>query len=720
VFSSGKQIDIGITRAVCSYKKIQIWCPVQWRETLETREPDSFPRFEKFKIAVDQALLTPLPSLSNIHDYTVAYKAIQIVIAPAGSNEGETQYVEREDELWLISEEITIASVVANCNSSPYFELAHVLRDALGSVRNIPAFNLEDGSWIEAIRIANAYLSTKEGNGTEYERYNNRTLSYARSINFFRKKGISFPVIGRKARINERSSEASIVELAYGPLRKLGDVNAMRLVGEQLSLRYDPLLKRVRLHPTPDTLGNKVNGSLPIGYLYRLALRLLGTKRKAASQRPNMTALHDALMSIGALHDVEPFTIYESMRPPLRTRSLEVLRDVVIYDELFTVPQCDPRLIEDMLRHLLKGLITDSKAEELNWGLEDAIRLWRLILSLLPFNGAPMFIRRADLNALLSRHVSASVAEALLSTFILKRPNSTYGLPSDAAKADTCECALVEASNGLVWIAPLPFIGPAFFSRITEVIAANFPVANRKIGKNFEQRFFERMREAGIVCLRGEVGTPSSILGEVDLVLQSSNVVALFELKKKGLSEDTNAGNDLTLAADLARGVIHAVNQLGKLEALLLRTGKLKFLDGTELHLGDRQIIKVVVSLADHGGLHDSITFQNMLESLRGAVLSPLRELTSEQERCLVDANRALSLLQQRYEEFEKHKPAETKLLFGENAIFHNIYFIEYLLQKFQDPEEIISALLLGERMSNGTRDPFITHQFFAPKSTSK
>jgi hypothetical protein len=682
---------------------------------MKKKKTDSFPRFKLFREIAEIARQRPVPNGTYFLDHNVAYEEIKKIFEPKDLASENNIFSEREDQLGLIAVEITISSILTSTNLEFYFELAHTLRDAIRPLKTTPLFTLSDERWIEALRIALIYLENKDPQSTSPFKHSHRHITFAHAVRFFRRKNIHFPVVGDKAQIHQKSVTDMIVELVYRPLAALGDVGSMTAINAQLMGRYDLSLQRVRMHPTPDAMGRKMDRSLPFGYLYRLGIRTLGRRRDIVLPKRMLDSLTDALVSLAALYDVEPFSIYDFMFPPLRQRSLEVLRDVTTYDEIFTVPQCHPDLIEDILGHLFKNIFNRKLFKDIDWHLNDAVEFWKLLVQILPSNGSSLFIKNSELTQLLTQRIGSLAAEKLLAGFILQNPNSVYRLPTDAGTANTRECALAKATNDRVWIAPLPFIGPAFFSRLVTLCGRIDQSVHEQIGKNFEERLYERMQNIGISCRRGNIGTSKNILGEADLILETAETIALFELKKKGLSRSTNAGNDLQLAADLARGAIHAVNQLGKLEALLVETGKLMFVDGTELYRGERRIIKVVVSLADHGGLHDSAVFRNMLDSLRGAVLTGNRKLTIDQERSLVVANKELDTLQKHYLRFEELKEVGVLNSFSDNVIFHNIYFIEHLLKCIQDPEELISELLRGHRIITGTRDAFVDFALFQP-----
>ncbi|PRE40534.1 hypothetical protein C6P97_26405 [Burkholderia multivorans] len=290
-------------------------------------------------------------------------------------------------------------------------------------------------------------------------------------------------------------------------------------------------------------------------------------------------------------------------------------------------------------------------------------------------------------------------------------------LPGDAHSADTRECAIAQASADRYWIAPRPFLGPAFLSRLLSQLSARDRNLSNRVGRAFEERMFSRMMSLGIRCRRGDLGTKGAKLGDADLIIETDKFVALCEFKKKALTRVSNSGHDLQLAVDLSRGLINAVCQLAKQEIELLKTGQLKFVDGSRLILNGRRILKLVISLSDHGGLHDANTVRNMLRALQGATLTPRVNISSGQAAEMEEVNVALRLLATRSQEFSELVDADSEGDLYDGLLFHNVFFIEQLLMTERTADRLLAALTLGMRIVTGTRDPFFDRAALSPAS---
>lgn len=496
------------------------------------------------------------------------------------------------------------------------------------------------------------------------------------------------------------------------PFLALGDSVAMAYMDGWFAARFDPTLCRVRLHPMPDMMGRKLDRMLPCGHLYHTAIKALGRKRVRERRSATQASIADGAKHLAALYEVEPFTGYETLFPPYPERIFQLLVRVGLYDELFNIPQCNPARVERLLLGLFELVASPTVDAICRWRLHDAIAFWHLLRSFAPCSGASIFVKKSQLSSLLSQRVGPSACNALLEAFVVSNPNHNYRVPSDATHADSRECAIVEASSARYWIAPQPFLGPAFVARLISRYAKIDKHASSKIGVAFEEQMLRRMTELGIACRRADVGTKRAKAGDIDVIVETNEFVCLFELKKKGLTRRANAGNDAHLAIDLARGVVHGVNQLMRHELALLRDGCLPLRDGSVLSLKNRRVIKCVISLADYGGFHDGSILRNMLTSFRQVALSPKDSVGNKLTRGLEEANHELKILQMQCAEFDRLRRSDESGPF-DNLLFHNVFYLEHALLSAPTAESLLQELIGRYRVSTGSRDPIFDHELF-------
>lgn len=674
----------------------------------------AFPRFDEFRAAVDAvATRTPFPEGRYIF-YAETFEDMRRVFAGRPLEIPEARRPENDaivSELHAVRKEVVLSQILAGSSEEPYYSIAAIVMDAFRQSTLIPTVSASDDRWLEVLHIARTYLDRRDSRmGAEPSGIKAPAVTFAHAVRFFNAKGIKVPLVGDNVMIESGRAWAALAATVVVPMEALGDTRAMQYLNAWLSSRFDPVIERVHLHATPNDMGMKVERSLPCGHLYRVAIRTLGKNRNAGRRPATAEVIGDVAKHFAALYEVEPFTTHESTFPPYPHKIIEMLQKVVLFDELFSIPQCAPDPMERLLRDLLADACGTGFIGEYKWSFSDALELWSMLLALAPRSSTSTFISREMVQRLLANRIGRVASDSLLKAFVLSNPNSGYHTPLDSVQADTRECAIAAASSNRYWIAPRPFLGPAFFSRLVSCLAKADRAISKKIGDAFEARMLRRLEQLGIRCRRVEVAgaNKGAKAGDIDLLLETDQIVGLFEIKKKGLTRKTTAGNDLQMLVDLAQGLIHGVNQLTKHELTLMRTGKLVFTDGTVLSLGVRDIFKGVISLSDYGGLHDGPILRNTLLSFCQVTLNSNQSLTDKQQIALNEAIEEISTLQKRNKEFTEYIEKEMKPSNGnlfDNFVFHNVFFIEHLLLSVATAEDFLATLRMRNRIITGTRD---------------
>lgn len=676
-----------------------------------------FLQYDVFRLAVDKALKAYLLPLNvNTCSYAAVHTAIRTWLASESQNveDFNSLVVDIADKLGEIAKEVLFAHLLCEAPLEPYFSVAHVLRDALRQEEGCPDINPTDLRWIQAIICALCFSDWSKSQGHS-NRLDPRDITLAHAVRYFTDRNVDVIMNGVHASIDSRPKAVAATACAMIPMLSLGDKRAMQLVSRVLEQRFFPPIARLRLHPNPDSMGQKMERHLPCGLLYRFAIKTIGRKKSVIINRSASDDIFKAATAFAALYDVEPFSIYENIFPPKPGKILEVLSKITAYDELFTIPQCHPVVISRFLEIIFSRVPSPEATAALHWSIEDAKKFWNVLLEFSPHPFECVFVRKESFKAVLASCVGKDACESLLHSFVINNPNSQYEFPSDAHLADTRECVIAAASDEKYWLPGRLMMGPAFYERLFSARVKYSSTMSADVGRAFEFYLVERMSELGISFRRGNIRgkTKSEIAGDADLVIETNEIIGIFELKKKGLRRETQAGNAFHLATDLAQGLVHGVNQLSKHENTLLKDGKLQFEDGGEINLSGRRIVKGVISLADYGGLHDSAVVRNALSAFSGASINSLLKLTKDQKAALDDANKKFRILGERCLDFEKIRTDEMCRTLFDNVVFHNIFFIEFILATANTAETFLTGMLSISRLTTGSRDPFFEYAQF-------
>jgi hypothetical protein len=328
--------------------------------SVKTKNIHVFPRFDEFRKAVEAAEEQPAfpEDLHKFHTETFDHICSTFVNAsvdvpdvrkPLNDNIGS--------ELIAIRKEVVLSNLLAGTADDPYYELVEILRNALGKSGLLPNVSASDERWVKAIQIAQAYLERNEmPKGAQLVGLRAPEITFAQAIHFFSVRGIKVPLVGDSIMFESKGHWDAVAATVSTPMEPLGDTYAIQYLDQWLSPRFELTIQRMHLHPTPDNMARKLDRSLPYGHLYRLAIKMLGRRRIIGKRVGTQHEIGDAAKHFAALYEVEPFSVYELMHPPLPHRIVEVLRRAVQYDELFGIPQCEPGSMERLLRDLFEDV----------------------------------------------------------------------------------------------------------------------------------------------------------------------------------------------------------------------------------------------------------------------------------------------------------------------------------------------------------------------------
>lgn len=123
------------------------------------------------------------------------------------------------------------------------------------------------------------------------------------------------------------------------------------------------------------------------------------------------------------------------------------------------------------------------------------------------------------------------------------------------------------------------------------------------------------LKNNGIPFISGKYKTIAGLDGELDMVLETSSTVFLFEVKKTSRSDGMSWGVGMSIVKDLARGLARSQTQLLCAEGELRRQGLISLQDKkkSQIQLNNREIVRITLTLHDFGALHSPIHAQKCL-----------------------------------------------------------------------------------------------------------
>lgn len=370
--------------------------------------------------------------------------------------------------------------------------------------------------------------------------------------------------------------------------------------------------------------------SFPYGFMVQLAAKLPDNPVTATDPAANWKEAVSLARDLVSALDVEPQNQFWTIN--LAPRRLDAqLREVGLYDHLFGLRQWSLCFAPFMLRHFFGAAYDERLAKARGWTVADIVKLCEAVL--VRTKTDPAKLTRADLKI---TGLSDALLDVLLPHFVhaTGQVNAGYASPLAAQSADLMFKPLIEARDGTFVVPLASLAGPAFYEAAVTAIR---PVLSKSEVKHLAGDGTERV----ILAMFDLAGLPPTFAGakynvnkpdagECDLVFESETHVVFLECKAKALTRATMAGAPGAALEVYVAGVLNAQSQCLQHERLLRTNGQIVFEDGRRLDFRDREIVRLSVTLLDHGTLHDDKFFWALADTLRRSRKSKLKDVMSK------------------------------------------------------------------------------------------
>lgn len=344
-----------------------------------------------------------------------------------------------------------------------------------------------------------------------------------------------------------------------------------------------------------------------------------------------------------ATFDVEPYSSFDGI--DIGPKGIqETLQEAVLYDEMFTFPQWQPKHVDELLDAWLIAL-NDLSHSPAFASLAD----WRAIARSLLRAPTDRFVVTVPADHVVEGMAGARVAELFERLAAgSQRLNTGYVTPLDTAKRSASYIPLIALGDGFYLVPPKALLARAlcewFYKNLRD---KKQPPPPAKPLENAMGDALERVAQASVrhvthdrILAGKKYFDPASKKDpEVDLLIETNDRLFLIECKKKALTNRARGGDSVAVLLDLSASLLKSLFQLARHERLLRSQGEITFLDGTKVALEGREVEKIAVSLLDHGSLHDRIFISALVRGLFGA---EIKAYASERNAMLAPVNKAL------------------------------------------------------------------------------
>jgi len=192
----------------------------------------------------------------------------------------------------------------------------------------------------------------------------------------------------------------------------------------------------------------------------------------------------------------------------------------------------------------------------------------------------------------------------------------------DEEKENATNKPLIKA-NGKIYALPATIGSWGWFEALMKVVRNQEKKDNQKdidkeVGKLIEDYIKEKLIEKGVTYCYGTYLPPEK--GEADLVVEATNGIMLFEMKKKSLTRKAKSGNESKIVADLLGSLIDLRTKCFRTSHLMIRDGYVDLNDGNgnvaRVEKQGRIAECISVCLGTFGPLQDRMLIKSIMDEI--------------------------------------------------------------------------------------------------------
>jgi hypothetical protein len=413
--------------------------------------------------------------------------------------------------------------------------------------------------------------------------------------------------------------------IAQSRLSTLGIIQALRgitllmLQKEQVGFGMYLFARHSSTKPRP--------AACPYGFLLNLALRCPVVATVPGDAQENFKEAVELATEITAALDLETFLQPAGFlvdTPQMEQR----LRQAVQFDHLFAIRQWPIPYVNFLIQNFFGSDLQDRMTKSFGWNVGDGLTLWQWVAPRIaaPY---PWMVTKAELTQC---GVPPARLDALLAD-LCHRPgtvNAEYRSPLAATDVDVTSMAFMKPFVPLGeqgYVVPVPSAaGPAFYEAIMVPVWRAFPEEAKKLaGEGTERVVLALLRQLGILeplhNERYRLKSPQE-KGEMDVVVETSDVILIFECKAKALTRAAMAGAPDEALLDFSAGVLASQVQALRHERILRSRSVINFESDRRLEWKGRKIVRISVTMLDLGCIQDTTLLWGLTPALLRAAAS--------------------------------------------------------------------------------------------------
>ncbi|MBP0613957.1 hypothetical protein J8J42_13005 [Chryseobacterium sp. cx-311] len=594
---------------------------------------------DDFKHAVDSYSVTISPdNLEQVCevleiDTTNGYRRSQVT-DKLHQNIREAIHLNRKDKANNISRraflklqsDLVYRYVLYNENPVEYLKVLKVIQDSCRHDEDYlsPFSNTSD--WEKAIVNAknyNAFSSSTFSTKLESLRKDYpKDFDIATSVKRLIDKGCKVEIIDSNFHIV--SGFEAIVEEINEKVKTIGGVVLAQSLFNHLNnhKKYSVRFERYFITREASGISFDQRPQIPYGFLLNLSLKHLHEKPKIKNLQTQLDEIVDLAIMISNSFGVQQYNFWEFHFQSGET-VIQFYTDIVLWDTMFTIPQCRPSSALDICENLFSFISESDFQNALGFTRTDFLSVSAEVNKLATNVHSPTIVYHSSICKSLKQIDTSKIQTILDLLSHQSNINKKYNLPSDYTSIDFWKKPLMKLGATKFLLMNKSWCAPNYFEAIASALRTNYKSLKRdldyELGEQLEIYLQHKLRAKGITFTTGDYDV-DGLHGECDLLIESEKAIILIEFKKKVLTGKAKSGVDTELLIDLSKSILDAQVQAGRTEIILREKGSItltsKDRSTQTVNLNDRHIERVALTQLEFGGFHDRSIFKHLLTAL--------------------------------------------------------------------------------------------------------
>lgn len=413
-------------------------------------------------------------------------------------------------------------------------------------------------------------------------------------------------------------------ELVFGDLmpiyRKISAI--IEKVGGSLSivtlLKHHTYYNSYHHRFTQKRQGNRLGAEkpemeVPVAYLMNLAFNKLSYKGNVRYAIELEEAERLARDVCAIIHETQTYTIWEDIFYD-REHVDDYLRRLVIWDSIYTIPQCSPLFVKDLMTHLV------NEYEKLGYEVSDKYTLqdyFRFMEYMMNRTQIGFFTQMRFAKVQRELDMPEVKLRAIWSDVTKFTGSVRYTIPLDFDYMEIYFQPAFLLPNKDILLYPASLGAMGWYEVFLRELRGRNKEVDNKAGDMLESFLHKQFTQHGIPSKTGKYVVKKKIQGDCDAAIEDDKYLLLMELKKKTMTRKAKEGHVYQIILDFAAGLFIPQVQAFKTETLLTENGKISLnKDGRidELEKRNKQIEKLAVALNDYGTLHEQVILERVLD----------------------------------------------------------------------------------------------------------